>query len=187
MTDSTLVGTAPNSELGGSAAGTLDGTAVTQYLQFVDNRASRDAGIAHEYTADGLRQLAAALNEVSANATSDVAVQPRIDEIRERADAMQNNPTATEHSLQAREAFSLAANLIGQLHGTTDNASRGNTGNPAYSGTTGSNAAVGDQGALQQAAMAIQPSRALLDQRQQVEQFFSHAADALRTMTNQTR
>lgn len=125
MNDSTLVGTAPNTGAEYSAAGTVEGAAVGQYMQFVDARASRAAGVAHEYTADGLRQLAAALRELATGeSVGGVDVQPRIDEIRERADAMQQNPTATEHALQTREAFARAASLIGQMRSTTSGETR---------------------------------------------------------------
>ncbi len=161
MTDSTLVGTAPASGTEYTAAGTVDGVAVEQYMQFVNARASRSTGVAHEYTADGLRQLADALREVATAQAAGVDVEARIDEIRQRADAMQQNPTATEHALQAREAFVMAASLMGQM--------RSNTG--------------ANQDAVQEAAMAIEPSRNLLDQSEQIEQFFARAGDALRDLS----
>ncbi len=178
-TDSTMVGRAPDTELTGSAAGTLDGTAVNEYLQFVDNRASREANMSHDYTADGLRQLAAALNEVGgADSVGGVALQPRIDEIRERADAMQRSSSSTEHALQTREAFTLAASLIAQMRGSE-----------GAGGTTGTSDAwaQGNRESLLQAAMAIEPSRALLDQTERIEQFFARAGDALRQLSDTRR
>ncbi len=173
MTDSTMVGSAPATDADRSATGNATGNAVAGYLQYVDNRGARAASPSHEHTADGLRQLAAALDELTTgDQDGGVSVQPRIDEIRERADAMQRNPTSTEHALQAREAFAIAASLIGQMR------------NNASAGTA--NASGGDQNALQEAAMAIAPSRPLLDQMEQIEQFFGRAGDAVRNMNGST-
>lgn len=165
-TDSTLVAVDPNIEVRDSAAGIVAGTAVTEYLQFVDGRSSRVASQAHEYTSNGLRQLAAALDEIAAgDSIGGVALQPRLREIRERADAMQQNPNSNEHALQAREAFVLASSLIAQMQGS---------------------GAAGNTEALQQAATAIEPSRPLLDQGNQIEQFFEQAGEAVRRLSNAT-
>lgn len=165
-TDSTLVGADPNVGMRDSAAGMVAGTAVAEYLRFVDARSSRMAGQAHEYTSNGLRQLAAALEEIAVgDSTGGVAVQPRIREIRERADAMQQNPSSTEHALQAREAFVLASSLIAQMRGS---------------------GAAGNTDALQQAAMAIEPARPLLEQSDRIEAFFEQAGEAVRSLSNAT-
>lgn len=166
VTDTSMVGTVPNTDLMGSSAGTAAGPSVTQYLQFVDARSSGAANMSHDYTSDGLRQLAAALTEIaSGDSVGGVALQPRIDAIRERADAMQRNPTSTGHALQAREAFTLASSLMAQMSSKIANIDAGSL-----------------EG-LQKAAMAIEPSRPLLDQVNQIEQFFSQAAQAVRNMT----
>lgn len=168
-TDSTLVDRAPNTAPMGSAAGTLAGSAVEDYLMFVDARASRAAGLAHEYTADGLRQLAAAMNEVAGDdSVGGVALRPRIEAIRERADNMQRNPNSLEHALQAREAFIMASSLMLQM-----NSNRGN--------------AAGNLNALQDASTAIEASRPLLDQADQIEQFFEQAGKALQNMSGATQ
>ncbi len=165
-TDSSLVAVDPNIGVRDSAAGMLAGTAVTEYLQFVDGRSSRVASQAHEYTSNGLRQLAAALDEIAVgDSAGGVAVQPRVREIRERADAMQQNRNSNDHALQAREAFVLASSLIAQMRGM---------------------GAAGDTDALQQAATAIEPSRPLLDQSNQIEQFFEQAGAAIRRLSNAT-
>ncbi len=147
----------------GAASGTLSETAVVDFVRFADGRASRTAGVAHEYTADGLRQLAAALNEiVGRDSVSGVALEPRINEIRDRANVMQQDPNATDHAQQAREAFSVAASLMAQMNTMT--------------------VTTNDSGRmLRDAAMAIQPSVPLLQQTERVEEFFTQAAKALRT------
>ncbi len=176
--DSTMVSQAPNSDpnsaMMGSASGTVAGSAVSEYLQFVDARPSRASNRAHDYTADGLRKLSDAISEiVSGDSVGGVALQPRINEIRERADGMQQNANATEHAMQTREAFAVAASLIGQMQ----------DGPRSTRNTTASD----NRDALTDAAMTIEPSRPLLDQTDRIEQFFSEAGNALRNMTNTTR
>ncbi len=165
-TDSTMVGAMPNDGMMPGTAQTAGG-AVTQYLQFVDARSSRTTGVTHDYTADGLRHLAAAIDEVaSADTVGGIALAPRIEEIRERADAMQRDPTSTQHALQTREAFTIVSSMIAQMR-------------PA-----GTDRAVNNLDELQNAAMAIDPSQALTDQGNRIEDFFAQAADALRDMSN---
>ncbi len=162
VADSAMVGVAPNT----GAMTAVAGPAVTQFLGFVDARSSRSANMAHDYTADGLRQLATALGEIAAgDSVGGVAVQPRVDEIKERADAMQRNPNATQHALQTREAFILASSLIAQMNGNAGSAGAANLS------------------ALQNAATAIEPSTALLDQADRIEQFFMLAGEAIRNTT----
>ncbi len=166
VTDSGLVAEVPNTAVMGTAAGTLEGTATLDFLRFVDARSSGAASLSHVYTADGLRQLAAALKEIaSGDSVGGVALQPRIDEIRDRANAMQQNPTDTDHALQTRKAFNLASSVMMQMQGNN--------------GRTD-----GRLSALQDAAMAIQPSVPLLEQAENIDRFFTQAAQALRTMTN---
>lgn len=179
-TDTTMVGAAAESSVPRSASGAVDGGAVTQFLQFVENRTSRDANPSHEYTADGLRRLTAALTAVaSRDSDGGVALQPRIDEIRDRVDGLTRDSTSTEHARQAREAFTMTAQLIEQMRVT-----RGANVAGAATNTADSTAS---QGALNQAATAIDASRPLLEQAAMVEQFFAQAAEALRVMSGTTR
>jgi hypothetical protein len=202
---------APESSVTRSAAGTVDGSAISQYLQFVDNRSSRDASPSHEYTADGLRQLSAALAAVaSRDNVGGAAWQPRIEEIRTRADAMQRDPSSLQHAQQTREAFVMAASLIDQMRaeagvsatagattgttGTTDttSATTGRTSVGADStrfptGAANATGAGATRGALQQTAMTIDPSRPMLEQTMRIEHFFALAGDALRAMSGVTR
>lgn len=176
--DTAAVGTAADGAMSGTAAGTLGSDAIAQYQEYLAaNRSADAAGRSHDYTADGLRRLAAALSEVAAgNSTSGVDLQARIDGIRQRADTIQANPTSRDHALHTREAFNLAAGVVAQL--------RGNVQNPA-AGTTvaGDSATRGGADILLDAANAIDPSRPLLDQTDRVEQFFTQAADALQRMS----
>ncbi len=165
-TDSTMVGAVSDEAMVSGTTQPGEGSAVAQYLQFVDARASRAAGLAHDYTADGLRQLAAALSEVSAaNPVAGVAEEQRIAEIRERADAMQRDPTSTQHALQTREAFIMISSTIAQMSGSA------------------ADRAADNLDALKNAATGIDASRLLSDQADKIEEFFAQAAESIRDMT----
>lgn len=144
--------------------------AVTGFVQFVDDQgAATAAGLSHEYTADGVRRLVGALDALSdRDSASGVALQPRFDEIRQRADAMQQDPTSTEHSRQAREAFVMAAGVMEQMQ---------------QSGFSADQASIAE---VRTAAEAVQPDGMLLDQSQQVQQFFERARTAVRSLAGMT-
>ena len=130
--------------------------AARAFVQFASSPAA-DANLAHDYTADGLRRLADALEAVTANAqVGTVDVSQRVGEIRARADAMQQNATSSEHALQAREASLLAAALMRELPGATGGAE-------AYT-----------------AAEAIQADRPLMEQTDAVHRFFEQSATVVR-------
>lgn len=116
-------------------------------------------GPSHDYTADGLRHVADALEAVRGRAPADVDVAARAREIRERADAMQRDPTSTAHALQAREAFVLATSTLRQM--------RPGTGNDPVA-------------EAHAAAVAVDPQTRLLDQPERVQRFFATTAAALR-------
>ena len=95
---------------------------------------------------------------------SGVEVEPRLAELRERADALQRDPTSTEHALQAREAFLLASGLMQQMQ----------------------EARFGDLAAevreVNDAALAVEADQLLLPQIADVERFFERAANAVQAM-----
>lgn len=144
-------------------AGAAMPAAVTEFTQFVQTTDANAAGLAHEYTAEGLRRLAAALDAVAARATvaSTVDVSERVGEIRAHADRLQQNPTSTAHALQAREGALLAAALMRQLVGTEGDAAT--AARDAY--TT---------------AEQIAPQTLLLDQVDTVRRFFDQSANVVR-------
>lgn len=163
----TSASTASNTS-GGTIAGIIAGPAVSDYLEFVDVPTAQSMNVSHDYTAGGLQQLAAALREVANGSSSvaTVALQPRIDEIQERADALQRNENSFEHALQVREAFAVAAGLIGQMTAGDESVD------------------VNNLSTLQNAATAIDPEEPLLNQASQIEQFFAQAGEAIRDMTD---
>lgn len=151
-----------------AAAGATMPAELSEFVQFVESRSSADAGVAHDYTAEGLRRLAGALGAVATGASvSGVDVEQRLTGIRERADAMQRDSTSTQHALQAREAALLAGGLLQQMQ-----AARAGTAESA-------------PGPVNEAARAISAERPLLEQVSEVQRFFEQAASALRALGTQ--
>lgn len=148
-----------------AGAGTMP-EAVTEYLRFAEvPRDTTAGGLAHEYTADGLQRLAAALGAlVEQDTVSAVAVQPRLAEIRQRADAMRQNPQATTHARLASEGLVMAAALMTQIQ-------QGKY--PALEG---------EATELRDAAAAIRSDGQLLEQTAEVQRFFERAAAMLQRM-----
>jgi hypothetical protein len=149
-----------------SAAGQLDDVSgpVSQFVQFAEQGAAAQASQSHEYIANGLRQLAGALRDITGDEASGVLVRPRLDEIEQRADDLQRDPTSTGHALKAREAFLMAASLMGQMQNEVE----------AASATSVQNAMT--------AAEAISPNALLLEQTTEIQRFFDQAAVAVRAL-----
>ena len=146
------------------AAGDMP-AAVTTFTQWVQTNAAGDAGVAHEYTSNGLRSLADALAAVTERETLSgvVDVEERVAEIRDRADRMQRDPNSSQHALQAREATLLAAALMRELGGTAGDAST--SAQAAYTTAEG-----------------IMPETPLLDQMETVRRFFDQSATTVRSL-----
>jgi hypothetical protein len=110
----------------------------------------------HDYTADGLRMLAAALAAVAAEHPG-IVQEAVLDELRSHAERLQEDPRAHDHAEIARSAFTAAAEAIGAL-----------------------NRQAGAR--LRRLAEAVAPDRPLLDQREPVRAFFRESAEALGTI-----
>ena len=158
---------------GGAVVDSLPGTgaaatpaAVNEFLTYIeDNGAARDADSTHNYEAEGMRRLAAALDELADRDTvGGVSLDARITALRNRADALQRNWRSTEHARYTREAFDSAAALVEGMQQQRFT----NIANEAAQ--------------LRQAASAVTPDRLLLQQTAEVQQFFQRAADAVRAM-----
>jgi hypothetical protein len=162
----------------GRAADAVDASAATaaapgavgHYLRFAsERRAQQEASHSHEYTAGGLRRLAAALGDVLGSDTTGAAsATPLLETMRRRADDLQRNPASTEHARYAREGFAAAAGAIGVIQARRFP----NLASEAEE--------------VQGAADAVRSGQLLLEQRAQVQQFFDQAATALRAMTSET-
>jgi hypothetical protein len=152
---------------GGTAAATGTGTAVANFLSYAQQGQARQAGPAHEYTAEGVRRLAAAIGELSQR-NAGTTLNAELDAVRAQADSLQRNPSSTEHARYARESFRAAAALmrtVQQQH---------------YPNAE-------DQVAqVRRAAEELRVDRPLLDQAANVQRFFDQSAAALRTMSGAT-
>lgn len=139
---------------------------VNDFLRFVeDNRARSEMGRDHEFTADGIRRLAAALGAMAANDSAGaVALRPRVDSLRAQADSLQRSAESGQHSAQTRRAFDRSVSLMDAMQQRRQGS------------------AAGPVNELRQAAQAVQPTRQLLEQRAEVQRFFERAADAIRSL-----
>ena len=144
--------------------------AVSEYVRYTAaHRARTDADHTHEYTAEGIRHLAAAITALAArDAAGDDALRAEADALRARADALQRDPQATDHAQQVRTAFAAAAGLLQTLD------ERGG-------------AATADRVTdVREAAMAVDADRLLLRQKAEVQRFFDRASAAVQGMVTQS-
>jgi hypothetical protein len=140
--------------------------AIEDYVRFVADRRARDAiGPKHEYTAEGIRRLAGAISAVAARDSVAVgALEPRVQTLRERADALQRDPSARTHALKTREAFLLAASVLESIQ---DRRFRNLDGEAT---------------AVLRAAEDVKARTPLMGQADAVQRFFDRAANLLRAM-----
>ena len=144
--------------------------AVSEFLRFSEEpRPAQAADSTHSYEAEGLRRLAAALDELADRDTIDgVSLDIRIAALRERADALQRNWRSTAHAGHTRTAFDSAAVLIESMQ------------QRRFPNLGSASARV------RQAVDGVKPDGLLLEQTAQVEQFFDRAAEAVRAMASTT-
>ena len=140
---------------------------VTGFVRFVEETRAQAAGPSHDYTADGLRQLAAALDAMSRTQValaSAADASKHIAAVREWADAMQRDPQSLEHADQARAAFVAAAQAMEVLQ----------------SASPGAEQAVQ---AVRDSAAEIDTARPMLEQATRIEACFDRSAEALRSLS----
>jgi hypothetical protein len=138
-------------------------TPVREYLEFSGVVAGGDqpppVGLQHEYAADGIRKLAAALDAL-AKQDSDFAGPQAAGEFRSMADSLQRDPASTEHADIVRSVFVSTATIMS----TVDES---------------------DGMSLRRLAESIDPGRPLLDQRDTVQSFFRRSAEAIQRHSEQ--
>ena len=131
--------------------------AVDEYLQFARvGRASAapDIGPGHDYTAEGMRKLAGAL-EALTEGRDDTQAHENLGRLRELAGRLQDDRNSNEHAGFVRDGFRTATNVIASLE-------RAQSTNE-----------------LRSIAESIDPQQPLLDQQERVRQFFEEAAPAI--------
>ena len=166
VTDSTAVGATTNTATGAvagaagaaGAAGTAGGGgAMAEFAQFVAARdTTRETEGQHQYTAEGVRRLAAALEGVAGGSPS---IQVYADSMRGAIDRLQQSGPQARHADDAKAAFNAAVSAMQQI-----DQARGRTR---------------DVAPMRAIAAELDGSRPLLPQLPVVHRFFAAARDAL--------
>ena len=144
----------------GATAG--GGSAVDQYIQFVQQRdTTKETEGQHAYTAEGVRRLAAALDQVAGQNGSS-AIQVYADSMRHSVDRLQHSSPTDVHAEDAKAAFSAAVSAM-----TTIDKAQGRT----Y-----------DVAPMRALYTRLSPTKPLMPQLGTVEQFFTAAGTALQAM-----
>ncbi|CAN5840355.1 hypothetical protein BH23GEM3_BH23GEM3_20860 [soil metagenome] len=152
-------------------AATAEPAAVQQFAQWVDRRdAQEDAGLQHQYTVNGLRSLADALEAVVQQRGVDAApARQEIETIRTNATQLeQSDWQSQQHANVTRQAFTAAADAMGRVH------------QQHYTGVVNLDNQVRQ---VRESAQAVQPAQPLLEQRDTLHRFFERSRDALTTMS----
>jgi hypothetical protein len=150
----------------GTGGATAASGAIGEFVQWrSDYRARQEADTTHEFTAQGIRLLAAAIADAGRRVdTGGTAIAAVSDSIRTHADALQRDWQSTNHANHVRLAFLQAAGALERLR---------EQGFPDAATTVPQ---------VREAAGRVQPNRPLLEQRQAVQQFFDVASQTLQSM-----
>ncbi|MGH7664910.1 MAG: hypothetical protein ACRENI_11520 [Gemmatimonadaceae bacterium] len=143
---------------------------VNNYFVWVEeNEARMDMGLDHEFTSSGIIALVGALEAtIERDSLLGSAVEPQLEDARQRANALRDEPEPTNHANLTREAFISTAALMRAMQQR-------------------SFPALADQvEEVHDAAESIDGDELLLDQKEDVKEFFEHAAISLRGMTTAT-
>jgi hypothetical protein len=139
---------------------------ISEYVAYVQQAdPSEEMGIHHEYTAEGLRKLASALDAlVSETNTENVEITDQKNRIEEAANYIQQEPYAGTHADTIKAAFVVAAQVISTVQ-------RQNFPNLS---TEAQN--------LSSTARNIDPQTLTLEQKEGVQEFFDQSASTLDAM-----
>ena len=142
------------------AVGTAGGAvpaAVQEYSAFASEPGQASMGRHHEYTAEGIQRLSAALGAVVEQRAGDTETRNRFDRFRQSAARLQQDPQSNAHAGTVRDVFTSAIDVFESAR-----------------------IDAGDVSRLRQLATSISADQPLLEQTDTVKQFFSQSADALR-------
>jgi hypothetical protein len=148
---------------GAAAAGAANGGAggaIDQFVQFVQARdTSRETEGQHQYTAEGTRRLATALDAIAGGSPN---ISVYADSMRRSIDRLQQSSDTDVHADDAKAAFSAAVSAMEQI-----DRARGRTR---------------DVAPLRATYNDLSGKRPLLPQLPTVDRFFKAAAEALQQM-----
>jgi|GEM_PF-5757578 len=87
---------------------------VNNYLTWVQNAAIKEMDVSHDLAAQGLRELAVALHEMteSTSAAATEYARPRIDTIKSAANQLSAKPQSLNHSDLMKNAFSATRDVL---------------------------------------------------------------------------
>lgn len=140
---------------------TATGEGVQAYLTYISD--NNRMGVDHEYTNNAIIQL---MNAVQAKANElNVDINADIQAVRQDAQAIQRDPTATTHANKIKDAGTKLANVIEKLQKEKF---------PNLSS---------DAQEVKTAAQNINASTQTLEQKDQIKKFFDEAGDVLRKMS----
>ena len=149
--------------------GAVAGGAVSEFVQWTNqNQAQQASDTTHEYTATGIRHLAAAIESMwqqGDTAANGAAVRAQIDSMRTNAEALQQRWSASDHANHARQAFMQASTALETVRQQRF---------PNQASTVQQ---------VREAATNVQGNQPLLQQQTQVQQFFQRAAQTLQSMS----
>lgn len=139
------------------------GTAAAGFVSYVNDNDIKDR-IAedHNVTSEALMRLSAALEGLSQN---DGTYSQQIEEIRQNAQAITSDQTSQQHADKVKSSFTTASNVLAQIRMNQ------------YPDVAESE--VED---LQEKSREIDSNKLLTDQKDEVEDFFEKAADAIEKM-----
>ncbi len=136
---------------------------VNSYVSFVEEHRDQ-MGQDHEFTSEALTKLVNATEAMAAEINYDI--RNDIDSVRMQADKVTQEPTATSHANSIREAADVLAGALQQIQKNAF---------PDLSNEA-------DQ--VKNAASDIDGNELTLDQKDEVNNFFSESADLLEKMNN---
>jgi hypothetical protein len=143
----------------GAAAGATNGP-VRDFVTYVTTRdTTQETEANHQYTAGGVRRLAAALEAI---AGEDVNIKVYADSMRSSVDRLQRSSDSDVHADDAKAAFSAAVSAIAQI--------------------TQARGAQSDAGSMRAIYNDLSSQQPLVPQLSVVQRFFEAARDAVQGM-----
>lgn len=149
----------------GSMPGRSVPAQVAAYQNFVESSGTIAPGPSHDYTATGIRHLAAALRVV---ATPEIAANPdlfeRLEAFEHQANRLQADPQSAEHADIVKNVFVSAVDVMEYTHEER---------------ASGSSVLETRLSEVRQSAENIDTRRLLLDQHDQIARFFKQSSDTV--------
>jgi hypothetical protein len=139
---------------------------INDFISYVHEHDSvEEMNLEHEYTAEGIRLLFIALNDiVDQVGADDINIQQKKETLKQKADRIQNNPQAADHADTIRSAFISSAELIEDMERNHFN----NLDNQVNR--------------VRETAEAIDPNTLTMNQKTKVIAFFNSSSQALHRM-----